>query len=149
MGLVFSLLVKLGIWFFRIRVGARVLFINDHVLLKCLSFTEAFLNTATSRGSRPEVFCKKGVLKNFAKFVEKHLCQSLVFNKVVSLRSATLFKKRLWHRCFPVNYAKCSRTAFFIEHLWWLLLYKPFSFEKLVGSVRVTWARWERKQDTK
>ena len=37
----------------------------------------------TSRENRPEVFCKKGVLKNFAKFTEKHLCQSLFFNKGV------------------------------------------------------------------
>ena len=27
-----------------------------------------------SRSSRPEVFCKKGVLRNFAKFTEKHRC---------------------------------------------------------------------------
>ena len=31
------------------------------------------------RSSRPEVFCKKGVLKNFPKFTGKHLCQSLLF----------------------------------------------------------------------
>ena len=30
----------------------------------------------------PEVFCKKGFFKNFAKFTGKHLCQSLFFNKV-------------------------------------------------------------------
>ena len=29
----------------------------------------------------PEVYCKKGVLKNFAKFTGKHLCQSLFFKK--------------------------------------------------------------------
>ena len=29
-----------------------------------------------------------------------------------SLRPATLFKKRLWHKCFPVNYAKFLRTTF-------------------------------------
>ena len=29
------------------------------------------------RSSRPEVFCKKGVLKNLAKFTGKHLCQSV------------------------------------------------------------------------
>ena len=40
-----------------------------------------------------EVFCKKDVLENFAN-----------------------------HRCFPVNFAKFSRTIFFIENLWWLLL---------------------------
>ena len=40
-----------------------------------------------------EMFCEKDVLENFAN-----------------------------HRCFPVNFAKFSRTPFFIEHLWWLLL---------------------------
>ena len=74
------------------------------------------------RSSRPEVFCKKGVLRNFTKFTGKHLCQSLFFNKVAGLRPATLLKKRLWHRCFPVNFVKFLRTPFFIEHLWWLLL---------------------------
>ena len=59
-----------------------------------------------SRSSRPEVFCKKGVLENVAKFTGKHLCQSLSFNKVASLRSEILLKKRLWHKCFPVNFAR-------------------------------------------
>ena len=53
----------------------------------------------------PEVVCKESVLRNFAKFIGKHLCQSLFFNKVAG-------PKRLWHRCFPVNYAKFSRTPF-------------------------------------
>ena len=50
---------------------------------------------------------EKGVLKNFAKFTEKHLWQSLF------LQVATLLKKRLWHRCFPVNFSK------FLEHLFY------------------------------
>ena len=74
------------------------------------------------RSSRPEVFCKKGVLKILAKFTGKHLCQSLFFNKVAGLRPATLFKKRLWYMCFPMNFSTFLRTPFFIEHLWWLLL---------------------------
>ena len=36
--------------------------------------------------SRPEVFRKKGVFRNFAKFTGKHLRQSLFFNKVAGLR---------------------------------------------------------------
>ena len=60
----------------------------------------------------PEVFYKKGALKNFAKFTGNHLCQSLFFNKVAGLRPATLFKKRLCHRCFPVNFAQFLRTLF-------------------------------------
>ena len=39
-----------------------------------------------SRSSRPEVFCKKGALKNFTKFIGKHLRQSLFFNEVEGLR---------------------------------------------------------------
>ena len=35
-----------------------------------------------NRSSRPEVYCKKGALKNFAKLTRKHLCQSLFLNKV-------------------------------------------------------------------
>ena len=34
------------------------------------------------RSSRPEVFSKKGFLRNFAKFTGKNLCQILFFNKV-------------------------------------------------------------------
>ena len=37
------------------------------------------------RSSRPEVFRKKDVLKNFAKFTGKHLCHSLFYNKVAGL----------------------------------------------------------------
>ena len=42
----------------------------------------------------PEVFVKKGALKNFANFKGKHLCQSLVCNKVTGLRPASLLKRR-------------------------------------------------------
>ena len=47
------------------------------------------------RSSRPEVFCKKSVLENSAKFTGKHLCQSLLFNKAAGLGPATVLKKRL------------------------------------------------------
>ena len=62
---------------------------------------------ARSFSNRQGVFCKKGVLKKFAKFTGKHLCQSLLFNN-----PATLLKKRLLHRCFPVNFTKFLRTPF-------------------------------------
>ena len=34
------------------------------------------------------------------------------FNKVAGLRPATLLKKKLWHRRFPVNFVKFLRTPF-------------------------------------
>ena len=66
------------------------------------------------------MFCKKGVLRNFAKFVGKHLCRSLYFNKVAD---PTLLKQRLWHRYFSVTFAQILRKTFLTEHLRWLLLY--------------------------
>ena len=65
---------------------------------------------------------KKVVLQNFVKFIGKYLCQSLFCDKVAGLRPATFLKKRLWNRCFPVNFAKILRTLFLIEQLQWLLL---------------------------
>ena len=56
-------------------------------------FTDAvcFVYNLTHRSSRPEVFCKNRVLRNFAKFTGKHLCQSLSFDKVASLRPKQTF----------------------------------------------------------
>ena len=42
----------------------------------CLFLRELKLKTQI-RSSRPEAFCKKAVLKKFAKFTGKHLCWSL------------------------------------------------------------------------
>ena len=69
------------------------------------------------------MFCKKGLLRNFTKFTGKHLRQSFIFNKVTGLRYAILLKKRLWRRCFLLNFVKFLRTPIFIEHLWWLLIW--------------------------
>ena len=75
------------------------------------------------RGSHRRSSLRKGVHRNFAKFTGKHLCQSLLFNKVAGFRPSTLLKKSLWHRCFPVNCAKFLRTPFFTEDLLRLFLY--------------------------
>ena len=68
----------------------------------------------------------KGVLRNLAKFTGKHMCQGLFLNKVAGLRPATLLKKRLWRRCFPVNFAKFLRTPFLQSTSEPLLLSKYF-----------------------
>ena len=49
-------------------------------------FFESLVKKRRCRSSRPEVFYKKGVLRNFSKFTGKLLCQSLFFNKVAGLR---------------------------------------------------------------
>ena len=60
------------------------------------------------RRSRRRCYMKIGVLKNFAKFTPV----PVFLNKVTGLRTETLIKKRLWHKCFPVNFAKFLRTPF-------------------------------------
>ena len=55
---------------------------------------------------------EKDVLEKFARFIGKHLCSSLFFNKVVGLRPVTLLKKKLQHRCFPMNFAKFLKAPF-------------------------------------
>ena len=71
------------------------------LLLEIKSQTLSYVVTAMVRSSRPGVFCKKEVLTKFAKLIEKHLCQSL------------FLIKKLWQRCFPVNFAKVLRKTFF------------------------------------
>ena len=73
------------------------------------------------------MFYKKSILENSAKFTGKHLYQSLFFNKVEGLSPATLIKKRLWHRCFPVNFMKFLRTPF-LQNTSRLLLKTAVSF---------------------
>ena len=55
------------------------------------------------RGSQNS-FCKT-FLKSFVKFTEKDLCHNLFFKTFCN------FKKRLWHKCFPLN------SDFFKKHI--------------------------------
>ena len=57
---------------------------------------------AATRG----VLCKK-VFLEILQNSQENTC-----GKVAGLKSATLLKKRLWHRCFPVNFVKFLRTFF-------------------------------------
>ena len=76
------------------RVGTldSILGILGATILLCLQRIRSRWFLFFDRSSRPEVFCKNTVLRNFAKFKGKHLCQSIFFNN------------------------------FFTEHLRWLLL---------------------------
>ena len=59
---------------------------------------------------RPEVFHKTDVSKHFRS------------SRPFRLRSATLLKMRLRHRCFPMNFVKFLRMPYFTEQFRWLLL---------------------------
>ena len=58
----------------------------------------------------PEVFCKK-VFLEISQNSQENTCARISF-----------LTKRLWHRCFSVNFVEFLRTPFLTEHLRWLLL---------------------------
>ena len=60
---------------------------------------------------------------NLAKFIRRHLCQSLFYNKVVCLKPTTLLKMTL-AQVFSCEFWEILRTTFLTEHPWRLLLYR-------------------------
>ena len=91
----------------------------DHLYIACkflifqviphLSVKQLLINCKTiSKAAIRGVLYKRGVLKKFAKFTEKHLCLSLFLNRAAGLRPAILLKKR------HLRLAKCF-TIFEIE----------------------------------
>ena len=91
------------------------------------------------RGSHQKCFVRKGLLRNFAKFTGKHLCQSHFFNKVAGLRPRTLLKEGLWHRCFPVNFTKFIGIFFSQNNSGRLLLCSNISVYETVHSLPCLW----------
>ena len=79
------------------------------------------MNMSTYRSSNPEVLCKKAVLE-VSQNSQKNKCARVSFLIKLQARGLQLYLKRDWYGCFPVNFAKFSRTSFFIEYLWWMLL---------------------------
>ena len=67
-------------------------------------------NFLKSVQKQPYADILQGVLKSFA--TAKRMCWSPFLIK---------WKKKLQHKCFPVNIAKFLRTDFFIEYLRWFL----------------------------
>ena len=66
-----------------------------------------------NRSSRPEVFFKKGVLRNFVKFIKK--------------RGSGFIENETLTQVFSCECYEISKDTFsYKEHLWWLLLTKCF-----------------------
>ena len=75
-----------------------------------LSVSEAFVRSCSV----------KKVFLEISPNSQENICARVSF--WINLQTATLLKKRLWHRCFPVNFAKFLRTPFVTELFLWLLL---------------------------
>ena len=75
-----------------------------------------------SRSSHQRCSVIKGVLRNFTKFTVKYLCHS-------QPKACNFIKKRLWYRCFPVNFAKFLRAPF-LQNTSGRLLFMMIFFKK-------------------
>ena len=64
----------------------------------------------------PEVCCEKGVLRNFAKFTGKYLCQSLFFNNVAGV-ACNFIKKETLAQMFSCEFCEISKNNFFYRTL--------------------------------
>ena len=67
------------------------------------------------------MFCKN-VFLEILQNSQENTCARVSFLIKLQAQPATLLKKRLWRKCFPLNFAKFLRTPFVIEHLCGLLL---------------------------
>ena len=96
---------------------------KSHYLLKnffCAVFIEASLSDYTDSEAVARGCSVKKVFLEISQNSQENACGRVSFLIKIIIKS--LLKKRLWHRRFPVNFAKFLRTPFLTEHLRWLLL---------------------------
>ena len=99
-----------------------------------LCFTSILL--ITIRSSHQRCFVKK-VFLEISQNSQESTCARTSFSiKLQAAAPATLLKKRLWHRCFPMNFAKFLRTPFSQNTPGWLLLYYFMCFIDLIVPKR-------------
>ena len=84
------------------------------------SFNEMHMKYVLHTGAVVRSCSVKEVFLEISQNSQKNTCVRASF--LIKLLAWGL-KKRLWQRCFPVNFVKFLRTLFFTEHLWWLLLF--------------------------
>ena len=93
---------------------------NNQQNKKCLKIIcihiVGFFIYLNSRSSRPEVFCKKGAVRYFLKFNRPESFLNKVAGLSLFIRKETLVLMFSW------EFYEISKSTFFIEHLWWLLL---------------------------
>ena len=109
--------------FFFIYLSFRIAFLFcfwENVLFTSyvLATTVLFVPVGKRSNSRSQMFCKIDALKNLAIFTGKHLGWRFFLINFI--------KKRHQHRCFSVNVAKCLNTAFYIEHIPFIILFRNF-----------------------
>ena len=93
------------------------------------SIFEYLVSFLIDRSSQQGCSVKKGVLKNFAKFTGKHLCQSLFLNKVVGA-ACNFMKKETLAQMLSCEFCKIFKNTFLQNTSGWLLLNRQNQISK-------------------
>ena len=91
------------------RISVEWLFNKIKIYFKFVSLKS---RVKIDRSSQRRCSVRKGVLRNFTKFTEIHLRQSLFFNKVARPQPCNFIKKEARLQVFSCNFAKFLRTPF-------------------------------------
>ena len=96
----------------------------------------------------PEVFCKKGIFRKFAKFTGKHLCQTHFLNKVAG-QDCNFIKKEAQAQVFSCEFSEISKNTFFAsperlllflsKKMAWFYFSNLFSFLEILPKIRSVW----------
>ena len=77
-----------------------------------VSYSDDYINLFdTCEKQPPQVFCKKGVLRDFAKFTGKHLCYSPFLNKIAGM-ACNFIKKETLTRVFSCEFCEITKNTF-------------------------------------
>ena len=83
---------------------------------KCFTQNVYFWKKVSPETYSSRHHCSEILKKDLMKYnARKNTCARFPFLIKLQawyLRPATLLKKKLWHRCFPMNFAKCLKTPF-------------------------------------
>ena len=99
---------------------------SDSCFLCVTCFSDFPRQCSTHRSSHRKCSMIKDNLENFTKLTGKHLFQSLFL---------------IWHRCFPVRFAKFSRTSFLQNTSGRLLLYPCSIWHHIWWGIICLWQK--------
>ena len=97
-------------------------------LLGVLGFEEL---TSFNRLSQKQPFAdvlQNRCSKKFRNIHRETTVLESLFSKATFIKACKFVKKRIQHRCFPVNIVKFLRTAFFVEHPCACVLYMIYVY---------------------
>ena len=102
--------------------------INYKNISRTLQIIRMFKRMSLTASNKFQAMVKLIPLIPIADYLKKYIDRGL--------RPATLLKKRLWHRCFPVNFVKFLRTPF-LQNASGRLLLKEFLESIQISMVHI------------